>query len=116
MKEIIIGEGHSGYSAYLVRLVPGCASISQNNGWFWIHHNYYDIDIRLEKLHPEGMILQRLLVKQSSDKVVGNFLDKLLFARLSPKEIRGMFTEAYNKGIERGQEMQAALMRQALMV
>lgn len=116
MQDITIGDGQRGFSAVTCREIPAEGSIAHGGGWFWITHKYYNIRVYLQKLHPEGMILQRLLDKQASDKVVMNFLDKVVLARLSPKDIRGLITEAYNHGVKYGRREQAATIRQALML
>lgn len=113
---ILIGQGPYGNSWTLIRdLEDGCY-ISSNNVSYLVHGALLSTDLRISKDSDTGILLMDLLRKNSSDKVVMNCLDKIVLSKLSAPNVRAGMKAAYLAGVEQGRQLQAATIRQALML
>lgn len=111
--DLIIGEGHKGNSAIIVRKC-GEVSISHNSVSFWVSNAYLDTGLTIFKDTEEGMRLTRDLRDSVPDVHIENWLAELVVRVMPVDRLKAKISSALGESFDAGRQFQAAKIRSAL--
>jgi len=112
-KEIRIGKGLSGTTAFNMCLGKVKADVSQNTVSYWVSDGFLSTSMIIFKDSVEGKKLSKLIKSKKFDKI-DDFLDTLVLENLSVKELKEYIKESNDNHFENGKRQARREMREAL--
>lgn len=109
MANVVVGDGNLGNSWIVVRGYnydnnPERFSISQNSKSYHVGNWYLDMDATIAKDTPQGKHLADMIERDSSGKVVKDWLTNTLLPLVNPTDLRNRINYAISQAEKKGRQ------------